>query len=365
MPRLALLIPLFLALPDGEEVAFELKANVILVTGSINGKPGHIFIFDTGAEKCCITPPAAAACGVSPGAGGLATPDIALGRAEAKGVETAVMDPPQAQPLRTAYGVNYSGIIGYPYLSRFVTTFDYKNRRLRLTPADKAPKLAALGAADRLVPFKLVRSLILFEDVKVNGRGGHTFLFDSGASESVVLPDAARALGLRGEPTQSSAGPIEKATLDTLEVGGARLEKLSVAIYDPPQARPLRAANGGKLDGLLGHSFFEKFLVTVDYRTHEVLFTPHGAAAGAAARRPASPAAGLTVSAVEGGLRVDAVEPGSAADKAGLEPGDVIEKAKGKPMIRPEDLHALIKPGVTLALTVSRDGRKRSVRIRC
>jgi hypothetical protein len=362
MPGLTLLIPLLLA-QDIEEVSFELKANVILVTGSINGRPGHIFIFDTGAEKCCITPRAAAACGVTPGAGGLATPDIALGRAEAKGVEAAVMDPPQAQPLRTAYGVDYSGIIGFPYISRFVATFDYKNHKLHLAPVDKTPKLAAVGAADRLVAFKLVRSLILFEDVKVNGRGGHTFLFDSGASESIVLPDAARAIGLKGEPTQSSAGPIEKTTLETLEVGGARLEKLGVAIYDPPQARPLRAANGGKLDGLLGHSFFEKFLVTVDYRSREVLFTPHGAARGR--RAPAAPAAGLTLAEAEGGVRVEAVEPGSAADKAGLEAGDVIEKAKGKPVARPEDLLALIKPGATLPLTVLRDGRKKSIRLRC
>ena len=359
---MTLLIPALVLAQDSEThtVSFELKANVILVTGSINGHPGHVFIFDTGAEKCCVTPKAAAASSVAPGGpGGMATPDLSLGGAVAKGVEAAVMDPPQAQPLRTAYGVDYSGIIGYPYISRFVTTLDYKNQRITFVAADKAKRLEA--GAGRLAAFKLVRSLILFEDVKVNGKGGLTFLFDSGASETVVLPDAARALGLKGEPTTSSVGPIEKTKLPSLEVGGAKVEGLEVAIYDPPQAQPLKAANGGKLDGLLGKSFFERHLVTIDYRTSQVLFSPHGSAP-ASAERPAPQ--GLKVSPVEGGLRVDAVETNSAAERAGLEVGDVIEKVKGRPVRTREDFYAQLKPGVATPVTVLREGKRKVLKLR-
>jgi len=360
-----MLIPILALAQDPEvhTVSFELKANVILVTGSINGHPGHVFIFDTGAEKCCVTPKAAAASGVAAGgAGGLATPDLTLGGATAKGVEAAVMDPPQAQPLRTAYGVDYSGIIGYPYISRFVTTLDYKNQRITFVAADKAKKVEA--GAGQLASFKLVRSLILFEDVKVNGQGGLTFLFDSGASETVVLPEAARALGLKGEPTTSSVGPIEKTKLPSLEVGGAKVEGLEVAIYDPPQARPLKAANGGKLDGLLGKSFFEKNLVTIDYRSSQVLFSPHGPAPASAERAASPPAQGLKVTPVEGGLRVDAVESGGAAAKAGLEVGDLIEKVKGRPVRTQEDLFAHLKPGVTVPVTVLRDGKRKILKLK-
>lgn len=258
---------------ESYDVKFEFKANIILVTGSINGKEGHIFVFDTGAEKNIITPQAAQACGVSMGQGGLGTPELGLGGGKVPNCESAIMDPPQLHPLRQ-YGVNYSGVIGYPFLASFVTRFDYRNQKLTLTPASKAPKLEKTGKST-LAPFKFVRSLCLLENIKVNGKGPYTFLLDSGASETVVMPDAARELGLQGKMVPSqTVGQVEQVKLDALSCGDAEVKGIEICVYDPPQARPLKAANGGKLDGLLGRSFFDKFLLTVDYRTNQILLEP-------------------------------------------------------------------------------------------
>lgn len=249
-------------------VPFEFKANVIILKASINGKDGRTFVFDTGAEKNMITPKAAQECGVTGSAA-----DLSLNGALVKNCESVVTDMPQLQPLRQ-YGVDYSGVIGYPFLANFVITFDYKKQQLTLVPAAKAPKLEKTGSIP-LIDFKIVRSLIVLECVKVNGKGPYTFLLDSGASETIVMPDAARDLGLKGQMVPSeTVGQVEKVKLDVLSVGEAQVRGLDICVYDPPQARPLKAANGGKLDGLLGRSFFDKFLLTVDYRSKQIKLQP-------------------------------------------------------------------------------------------
>ncbi len=63
-----------------------------------------------------------------------------------------------------------------------------------------------------------------------------------------------------------------------------------------------------------------------------------------------------------GGLAVAEVVPGSPADKAGLEPGDVILQADGKPVTTAEALHKYIaskKPGDMLRLDVWSQGVKK------
>jgi predicted aspartyl protease len=259
---LALAIPLLAQDSGGYTVPIEFKANVIIATATVNGKPGQLFVVDTGAEKNFLTPQAAQACGSNGAA------DVDLNGASVKGVEMIIMDPPQMHPLRQ-YGVNYAGCLGYPFMCNFVVTFDYKNKKLILVPKDKAPKLEA--DKDRkswIVPFQLARSVI-FLDGKVNGKD-QVFLLDSGASESVLFPDSAKALGIRGTPKQSSLGPVEEATVDSINVGGAEVRNVKLAVFNHPATGQLRQVSGRHVDGLLGHSFFEKFLLTLDYRTKEI-----------------------------------------------------------------------------------------------
>ncbi|HWS46753.1 MAG TPA: trypsin-like peptidase domain-containing protein [Acidimicrobiia bacterium] len=72
---------------------------------------------------------------------------------------------------------------------------------------------------------------------------------------------------------------------------------------------------------------------------------------------------GLTQS--EGAL-VQAVGSGSPAAQAGIQPGDVIVAADGKPVTSPEDLITAIrghKPGDTMQLTVARNGSTKTVTV--
>jgi serine protease Do len=61
------------------------------------------------------------------------------------------------------------------------------------------------------------------------------------------------------------------------------------------------------------------------------------------------------------GALVASVEKGSPAEKAGLQPGDVIRKANGQPVVASGDLPAIVRlstPGDRLQLEVVRQGRK-------
>ncbi|MGB6987360.1 MAG: trypsin-like peptidase domain-containing protein [Candidatus Aquilonibacter sp.] len=67
-----------------------------------------------------------------------------------------------------------------------------------------------------------------------------------------------------------------------------------------------------------------------------------------------------------GGLAVVQVEPGTPADKAGLEPGDVILQADGKPVTNADTLRKYIaskKPGDVLRLNVWSQGVKKFVAV--
>ncbi len=66
------------------------------------------------------------------------------------------------------------------------------------------------------------------------------------------------------------------------------------------------------------------------------------------------------------GALVSGVLPAGAAEKAGLEPGDVILAFSGKPVRRSEDLVAMVtatKPGTTVPLRIARNGQERTLNI--
>src|SRR6185503_12630097 len=60
------------------------------------------------------------------------------------------------------------------------------------------------------------------------------------------------------------------------------------------------------------------------------------------------------------------IVPGSAAAKAGLEPGDVITSYNGKPIRNRDELVAMVtatKPGTTVPVAIVRDKQQRTVSV--
>ena len=130
------------------------------------------------------------------------------------------------------------------------------------------------GWADTLenewVPIRLEAGIIL-ADVSVNGGDPVPFVVDSGATETVLTPPAARAAGVRARKLFARQ---EVGRVDSLRVGDAALEDLEVRIVDPPQALPLRLDKGIDYRGFLGYTFLSRFAVTIDYRRARMRLAP-------------------------------------------------------------------------------------------
>lgn len=102
--------------------------------------------------------------------------------------------------------------------------------------------------------------------VTLNGRGPFPFILDTGASITVVdsalqaelkLPAAA---GVRAAPASGHAAPVV-VTIETLNVGGAKLEGVTAATFS--LKRMFSGANAPR--GVLNASSFPGHLLTFDY----------------------------------------------------------------------------------------------------
>ena len=113
------------------------------------------------------------------------------------------------------------------------------------------------------------RSLVV--QARLNGTRDAKLIVDTGANITVLSRQVARDAGIwptsySGSVTLNTAGgPVQAdlARLDALAVGSEEVSQVSVAIHDLPEALT-------GVDGLLGLSFLDKFLVTMDTQKGEL-----------------------------------------------------------------------------------------------
>jgi predicted aspartyl protease len=141
------------------------------------------------------------------------------------------------------------------------------------------------ASAQQEVPIQIAGRVIFLKGT-VNGQGPLTFILDTGATETVLTPRAAQRLGIVGRP---SPGEQQKSRAGAIAVGDATVRDLPIRVFDPPQALPLRLDQGVDYNGLLGYTFLERFITSIDYRRLRVRFTP------LAAQRAQADPAGCTV----------------------------------------------------------------------
>ena len=110
--------------------------------------------------------------------------------------------------------------------------------------------------------------------VVLNGNQPATFLLDTGANITVIMPTLANRLGAE----QPLGGPKRKARITSgqdvemslirvksIGVGAARIDNFPVAVYDLPTLVP-DATPPVLVEGLLGNDFVGLFTMTVDPR---------------------------------------------------------------------------------------------------
>lgn len=141
---------------------------------------------------------------------------------------------------------------------------------------------------------------LLFCDVTVNGKGPYNFLFDSGASISVLNEKVAKTLelelhdmpggGISGVGTQEA----KMAVIDSIHVGGFEKGKSAVAVMNLDH---ISGSLGKHMDGIIGQNVIKIIKETrIDFAANEFTFTdyPEG-------KRPADQQESMIIRMLEGG----------------------------------------------------------------
>jgi predicted aspartyl protease len=319
-----------------EEISFEYRFHHLFVPARIAGYRSELlFLLDSGAGMTVVDSAIAAAMslphgGTMPGAGagGMTNftmtriPGLTIGRIEF--TKQTAMSFPVSGLLKELEGIEIGGILGYDFLSRFVTRIDFERKVLSFFDPDSFVPPSGAAAIDA----PLVHNIFTLPASLDGARG--TFFLDTGANSSLLYGSFVDSTGIaRGRRTLPiairGAGGEEEAALcrfDSLTIGGDVL------------ARPVFAImRGGKgigalknLAGIIGNDILEHFNVTLDYRKQRVLLEKNARFAEVFHRDRSG--LGL-VREKNGRITVVSVLAGSPAAQAGLRPGDLIVKIAG------------------------------------
>lgn len=269
---------------------------------------------------------------------------------------------PIAKSVGIAHGVAFDGLIGYEVLSRFVTTLDYRHKKIVFhMPGSYVPPPNAT-----VVPIELYGTQPQFacriDEVAT------TCTLDTGASESIalfsrfvkqnpgVVPARLTAPGVNafgiGGPHNGRLGRVQ-----TLSFGDLTLRDL---VGDYPMhvggglAMPFIGAN-------VGGAVWKRFTMTLDYRRLTMALTRNASFK----TRDHWDRSGVYII-NNGAMTIIGVRPGTPAARVGLAKGDVITSVNGSSTFSLRQIRdALLgEPGTVVHLAVkSKDGRIRAVKL--
>ena len=122
------------------------------------------------------------------------------------------------------------------------------------------------GAKETTFPFQLVNNHI-YADVKINGQGPYTFIFDTGGL-NLVTPPLAKTLGLKVEGSMDARGG-GTGTMSAGMTKVARIDLGQATITDQAfMSLPLDSmenTEGMKMPGMIGFETFRRFVTRIDY----------------------------------------------------------------------------------------------------
>jgi hypothetical protein len=312
--------------------------NLLVVQAKWDRYGPYLFLVDTGSSVTLVTPELAARYGdrdsrnprpepprvqVQSGAGGAVIlpttvlERLDLGAAHFLRVPAVVYD---CAPLTAQLGVRIDGILGFPLFRQTLLTLDYPNSRVLLRPSSSLASLRPVGCA---IPFSDADNLPLIS-VQLGTRR-FLALVDSGS-------DTALSLNPVGLAPKFVFGPAQGPTVGTLT--GNRTRQVgrladSLRIGDYSVAEPVAELNDEL--SAIGGGILREFTVTFDQKHGEVTFNR---SPGDPVRMEGLTGTGLSFRKTPAYWRVVGVVPGSPADAAGVETGDLVTRINGESVSR-------------------------------
>ena len=148
---------------------------------------------------------------------------------------------------------------------------------IKTSSADESPSpfkyQFASGHDSTQFPFDLYSNLI-FIKTQVNDSGPLWFILDSGMEGTAINMSKARELGLSlsGERKEEApGGSIDMANIMGVSIKMPGLEVTNMTVMAIP-LDPLEPILGHKIDGILGHDFFQSFVIDIDYAAGMLTF---------------------------------------------------------------------------------------------
>jgi hypothetical protein len=226
-------------------------------------------------------------------------------------------------------GLEATGILGYDFLSRFVTKIDYANRTLSFYD----PATFEYRGPGKVVDAPLRDNLFALP-MSVAGKYSGTWSLDLGASGTSFFYSYAEKNGILGQKgIESLAGgaggyfPIKALKFPSVEIAGFTLGEQILSV-------PLE--KGGVFGtreetGNLGNDILRHFIIYLDYKQQQVIFEKGG---DFAKDFPVGKAGVGIIVADDGSYQVFVVSPGTPAERAGFKKGDVVKSINGIPVER-------------------------------
>lgn len=117
---------------------------------------------------------------------------------------------------------------------------------------------------------------MIFVPVRMNGSRTLSFVLDSGSARMLIDRAVANSLGLQASGSGSLQGAGSgRIAVEYIHDVSITLPGVESGRYDLSTAdlQPLEATLGVKVDGILGYEFFNRFVVTVDFRAKTLTLT--------------------------------------------------------------------------------------------
>jgi predicted aspartyl protease len=180
-------------------------------------------------------------------------------------------------------GVKISGIIGTRFLMRFLSTIDYRNKKLILGRRGSGKPGIPTDAA--VIPFWLVDSHYIVAEGTVNNSEPMLMFIDTGLAGAgfTAKEDFLKKIGIEvnwAEAYSGSGGGGGIKELDikidslTLGYGDNKVIRRGIAGKAIKGGVPvLGAALGFKLDGLVSHTFFNSGFLTLDFQNMQLVMS--------------------------------------------------------------------------------------------
>jgi len=338
-----------------ETIPFNFDNNHIMVLTTVNGVGPIWFLVDTGANYSIINQSRVSEFRLTPygglttiGGGSAATSGsyvdhvtYRLSEVELRDQHAAVLE---LRGLEKLYGMPLGGLLGFDFLSRFVTDIDYVSKTLTLHP--RTFDTSRIGG--ERVPLVMQGEQPYFGgSIVVRGESIPAwFILDVGAADTITFTtpfiaehhlleragDAQRTVHKFSAPDVEAFNPTNiRGLIDAVVIGGITLPHVLVNL----SAAKSGAYTSPAFSGNIGETLLSRFAhVILDYGRGVMILQPRPSTTRPFEERKTF---GMTIIAGSPDLHhftISAVGTDSAAAAAGFQKGDVITAIDGSPAAR-------------------------------